>query len=266
MKRLLILPIILLSGCATNQYKTINVSQNNIEASQVYDAQNNTLLSKKSNVVAVRFPQVFKENSDKLNFSVYVQNNINKTFLFSPDYIRVKFHYSDDIKTYKPYSIEELEVAEYNKHSLAVFGMAFVTGMQNMNAGHSHEEGTFTFSGTQRMTTNNYIYHTYNVRGHGEYSLDIYDSQLAAHETASNNKALTDFVGSKYQSVQNAISNLSSNYLKTKEVPPNYFYGGMVLVDNESKRASSIEVLVDVGSELHRFIFSMDNTRSTNSL
>lgn len=247
------IPLLLLSACASEQYSKVtkqNFPENSIQVEHGSSEDGSYKASEKRNFVIVELP-TFVSNSEKVPISVYVFNNSDESFLFSPDYMRVHIIEDGEKKVIKPYHYEELRASEINSKAWWTFLSSMSTGMQNMRAGHSYSSGTVPIygSGSAVLSSGDTAY--YNYSGWATYHSHTYDPNVAYKETKENTEALKKELQEQYDRLLDGLREFKGNYLAVREVMPGQVYGGTVLIDPIPNRELTVNILVDAGGELH---------------
>jgi len=251
-----VLALLLLSGCAT--YERIS-GVPSVEQKAIYKDGRKTLLSTKTNVVAMA-PQAEKiENGRRGNFIVAVKNQMQIDSLFSTENISA---FKKDGKTgkmiaLKVYSYQELVEQEKTRQAWAAVGAALQgmgEAMNASNAGYSTTYGTYSRSAYSSTGTNAYGYGTYSSTTYN------YGAAQAAQDAA---RARTDARMSRLQSEGEAnLRQLASTTLKKQTVFPGQWYGGVVNVEMPplEDAPQTIELVVNIGDETHHFTFRQEKS------
>lgn len=251
--------LVLLSGCASEQYSNVtkqHFPENAIELENGVATDNKYKVSEKKNLVIVELPTVISD-SEKVPVSVYVFNNSEESFLFSPDYMRVHIIEDGERKVSRPYHFDELRASSINSGAWWTFLTSVSTGLQNMRAGNSYSSGTVPISGSGSALLPSGNTAHYNYSGWATYRSHTYDPNVAYKETQENTEALKQDLQEQYDRLLDDLSEFKGNYLGVQEVMPGQVYGGTVLIDPIPNRELTVNILVDAGGELHTLSYKV---------
>lgn len=256
----LAIPLMLLTACASQQYSIVTKqdfpdSQNKLD-DRVVD-KDQYKISEHTNLVVVELPDAVS-NTEKIPVSIYVFNNSEESFLFSPDYIRVHIIEEGERKIIRPYHYEELRATSINSKAWLTFLSSFATGIQNMRAGHSYSSGTAPIYGRGSVITPSGETANYNYSGWVSYRSHTYDPNVAYKESKENTESLKRDLKSQYDTLLEDLTEFKGHYLRVHEVLPGQIYGGTVLIDPIPNRDLTVNILVDAGGELHTISYKIN--------
>lgn len=260
MKKIFVLSVVLLTGCATQGYLDPVAEENQ---RVVYEDGNKVLYSRKNNLVAVAMPSTF-ESGNRIRAYVQVGNGTNDTFEFSP--LCIKATGSANTPTEEQlhiYTYEELVAEQKRKEMWQAIAIA-MSGVANSYsaayAGNSTTYGTYSGNaygnlyGRGAAYGNNYGYSSYYSGSYTAYTYDPYKAQMAQQQASANTQRQMESLMANSQA---AMHELSKNMLKLNTVDPGGICGGLIALDSPRVKAevNYMIIEVDTGEETHVFKF-----------
>jgi hypothetical protein len=249
--------LVLFSGCAT--YSKISCIESPGQR-LIYQDGRETIISAKMNDVAIALESATIRNGARANFIVAVRNGLNKDIIFSTEDITAKIMTGNSVpgENMKVYSYDDLVREEKKREKWAAIAAA-LQGMSDSinaaNAGYSNTYGTYSGS----------VYSNYgsSANVYGTYSSTTYNyaaAQAAQNAANARSEARFDQIAAEGRANLEA---LSSRILKKQTIFPGNWYGGIVEIQMPKVGGSpnSFVVNVNVGNELHSFIFTQKETR-----
>jgi len=245
---------ILFTGCATTQYSVTPVTNTNSKT--IYQGGQETLLSEKTNVVALGPNSATLQSGKRQSFTVAIQNRTGGDIVFSDEDIKASYRGTTGAPelSLKVYSYDEL-VAEEKKRqawmAVAAGLQAAGNSMSAASAGYSNTYGTYS--------GNTYSSYGNNYSTYGSYSATTYNygaAQAAQNAaTAQNNANLSRLAAEGKANLES----LSSTILKKQTVFPNQWFGGVIQIDMPRfEESGELKFEVKTGGETHEIEFEIE--------
>lgn len=245
---------IIFTGCATTQYSVTPVANTNSKT--IYQGGQETLLSEKTNVVALSPNSATLESGKRQSFTVAIQNRTGRDIVFSDEDIKASYKgiTGSPSLSLKVYSYDEL-VAEEKKRqawmAVAAGLQAAGNSMSAASAGYSNTYGTYSGS-TYSSYGNNYS--TY-----GSYSATSYNygaAQAAQNAATAQNDANFSRLAAEGKA---NLESLSATILKKQTVFTNQWFGGVIQIDMPRfEESGELKFEVKTGDETHEIEFEIE--------
>lgn len=248
--------IVVTQGCAT--YGRISGNPLGNQKS-VYKDGRKTLISVKQSTVAIAPETDTVTSGQRGNFVIAVNNGTNHEILFSTEDVTAYSKTNGQRLALKVFSYDELVAEEKKRQAWAAVGAALQGAADSMNAanaGYSNTYGTYSGSAYSSYGTSAYGYGTYSSTTYN------YAAAQAAQNTAQANSEAR-FARLQAEGEAN-LSSLSARILKKETIFPEAWHGGIVKVELPavSDQPQVIELVVNVGGEIHEFRFTQEKVES----